>query len=489
MPNIFQIKDAHQIMRSLAMQATGRQDITVVNHADFINAGRDTFATGYDNVLESIAMMVKDVFIIGRPYEGKFKLTTKMSNEPFNPNFGKIHFYTKYNEAEGGFNTDLYTNIKDGYDNGTNGGQSAPNMWVQNMPKVIEQFFYSSAAWQKRVTIPIAQMQRAFDDEGTFVRFMNVYAINVQNEINTYIENEARALVASRIAGVKYLVDNGILGPECAVDMTAYFQDETNQNYTDEEILKEHQTEFLELFMSKWKIDSNRLEEESAFYHDSRKITEDGVDYWILDHTPKSAQRMYYTSEIFDKAKARVLPTIFGPDFIPANQGEAVGFWQSNKEGERYKIVAKPAIPNQPVEELDTVEIDNVLGIIFDEEALLTQIQFEAMYSSPIEAAKLYKNDIYHFMKGHYSDYLCNSIIYYMSKYGKYENVDEFTGDGTEDDFVLTKTVKEILKVTVDGTAKTEGTDYTFDSDTNTITFTTAPANKKKVVVDYVWTD
>jgi hypothetical protein len=55
-----------------------------------------------------------------------------------------------------------------------------------------------------------------------------------------------------------------------------------------------------------------------------------------------------------------------------------------------------------------------VLGIIFDEEALLTQVQFEGMYSSPIEAAKLYKNDIYHFVRGNYSDYMANSIIYYM---------------------------------------------------------------------------
>lgn len=416
---IFQIKDAHQVMRSLAMQATGRQNITVVDHASFVDAGKSTFETGYDNVLNAIAMTIKDVFVVGRPYSGKFNLTAKRTTEKFNPNFAKIHFYTKYNEAEGGFNTDLYTNLKEGFDNGTNNGQSAPNMWVQDLPKVIEQFFYNSHAWQKRVTIPIAQMQRAFDDEGTFIKFMNVYATTVQNEINTYIENEARALVASRIAGVKYLVDNGVLGPECAVDMTKYFNDETGQNYTRDQILKEHQTEFLEIFMSKWKIDSDRLTEYSAMYHDPKKITEGGEDYWVLDYTPKEAQRMYYTAEIFDKARARVLPTIFGPEFIPANQGEAVGFWQSNKEGERYAIKAKPAIPDQPAEALNEVELDCVLGIIFDEQALTTEVQYEAMYSSPIEAAKLYKNDIYHFVRGNYTDYMCNSIIYYMSETGE----------------------------------------------------------------------
>ena len=332
----------------------------------------------------------------------------------------KIHFYTKYNEAEGGFNTDLYTNIKSGYDNGTNGGASAPNMWLQDLPEVVEMFFLNETAWQKRITIPIAQMQKAFNDESTFVRFMNVYALKVQNEINTYIENRSRALVASRIATIKYMVDNNLLGSECLVDMTSYFQRETGTQYTRDQILKEHQTEFLELYFSKAKIDSNRLTEESNMYHMPMQKTVDGVDYWVLEHTPKENQRMYYTSEIFEKAKAMIFPTIFGPEFIPENQGEAVGFWQSNKEGDRYKIVAKPAIPNQPAEELPTVELDYVLALIFDEDAMLDEHQFEGMYSSPIEAAKLYKNDIYHFVEGAYSDMLCNSIAYYMSEYGDY---------------------------------------------------------------------
>ncbi len=412
---VFQIKDVHQIMQALANQATGRSDIAVVDHTSFVDAGTATLATGTDNVLGAIARTIRDVFVVGRPYTGKFALINA-SEEKFNDRHANIHFYTKYNEAEGGFNTDLYTNIADGYDNGTNGGASAPNMWVQDLPKVIERFFLSESAWQKRMTTPLVQLQNAFNDEGTFLAFMNGYALNVQNEINVYIENRNRALVADRIAGVYYQVENGTLGAECAVDMTKYFNDECGTAYTREEILQEHLTEFLELFLSKWKIDSDRLEEYSALYHDPKQITENGVDYFVLSHTPKANQRMFYTKEIFDKARARVMPEIFGPSFIPENQGEAVNFWQSDKEGYRYQIKCKPTLPEGAVSE--EVELDFVLGMIFDDRALYSHNQFTGMYSTPVEAAKLYKNDIWHFKFGSYTDYLSNSIIYYMSEDG-----------------------------------------------------------------------
>lgn len=421
---VFQIKDVYQVISALANQATGRADIAVVDHTGFIDAGTATLATGTDNVLGAIARTIANVFIVGRPYTGKFGLISASENK-FNDRHANIHFYTKYNEAEGGFNTDLYTNIHDGYDNGTNGGASAPNMWVQDLPKIVERFFLSESAWQKRVTTPLEQLQNAFNDEATFIAFMNGYALNVQNEINVYIENRNRALVADRIAGVYYQVENGTLGAECAVDMTKYFNDECGTSYTRDEILHEHLTEFLEIFLSKWKIDSDRLEEYSALYHDPKMITDGGVDYYVLSHTPKANQKMFYTKEIFDKARARVMPEIFGPDFIPANQGEGVNFWQSDKEGARYSIKCKPALPEGAVSE--DVELDYVLGIIFDDNAIRSCNQFEGVFASPIEAAKLYKNDIYHFKFGSYTDYLSNSIIYYMGEGGEGNDEDDNT--------------------------------------------------------------
>ena len=65
----------------------------------------------------------------------------------------------------------------------------------------------------------------------------------------------------------------------------------------------------------------------------------------------------------------------------------------------------------------------------------------------------------------------------------KQQATESFTGDGTEDDFVLTGNVLRILSVTVSGTATTA---YTYNATTQTVTFTAAPANAAPIKVTYL---
>lgn len=412
----FQVKDAYQIMNALARQATAQEDIAVVDHSSFIDCGTKVLATGTENVLNSIARTLAYVVIAARPYAGKFGLINASENK-FNTRKAKISYYAGDNVASGAFNTDLHTNIADGYDNGTNGGNSVGTMWEQSLPRVLERFFLSEAAWDKFYTIPEAQLQSAFNDEATFVKFMNGRLIEVQNDIESTMESRNRAIVADRIAGTYLLTSKNVLGDECAVDLTAYFNEKCGTTYTRDEILQEHLTEFLELWVAKIKIDSDRLEERTALYHNPYKITESGVDYNILRHTPKANQKMFYASEFFTEAKARVLPEIFNPQYLDTANGEAVTYWQSTKPGDRLKIACKPAMPDG--EESENVELDYVIGMLFDDEALETINQFTGAYTTPLEARKLYRNVFYHWKFGAINDYSENGIIYYMGEGGK----------------------------------------------------------------------
>lgn len=412
----FQVKDAYQIMNALARQATAQADIAVVDHSTFIDCGTKILATGTENVLNSIARTLAYVVIAARPYSGKFGLINASENK-FNTRKAKISYYAGDNVASGAFNTDLHTNIADGYDNGTNGGQSVGTMWEQSLPRVLERFFLSEAAWDKFYTIPEAQLQSAFNDEATFVRFMNGRLIEVQNDIESTMESKNRAIVADRIAGTYLLNSKNILGDETCVDMTAYFNEKCGTTYTRNEILHEHLTELLELWVAKIKIDSDRLEERTALYHNPYTVTESGVDYNILRHTPKANQKMFYASEFFTEAKARVLPEIFNPQYLNAENGEAVTYWQSTKPGDRLKIACKPALPDG--EESENVELDYVIGILFDDEALETINQFTGAYTTPLEARKLYRNVFYHWKFGAINDYSENGIIYYMGEGGE----------------------------------------------------------------------
>ena len=354
------VKDAYQVMNALARQATAQADIAVVDHESFIDAGTKVLATGTENVLGSIARTIAQVVVASRKYNGKFGLISASENQ-FNTRKAKISYYAADNEASGAFNTDLYnTNIADGETDASGIG----SMWEQKLPKVLERFFLSEAAWDKHYTYPMVQLQSAFNDESTFIRFMNGMVTEIENDIETTLESRNRALVADRIAGVYLQHANGVLGDETCVDMTAYFNDKCGTSYTRDEILQEHLTEFLELWVAKIKIDSDRLEERTAKYHNPETITESGIDYNILRHSPKAMQKMFYYGELFTEAKARVLPEIFNPQYLNAENGEAVTYWQSSKDADRMKIQCKPALPEGA--ESENVELDYVIGIIFD---------------------------------------------------------------------------------------------------------------------------
>lgn len=410
----FAIKDAYAVMNALARQATAQADISVVDHTSFIDAGTKTLATGTENVLGSIYRTIAEVVMQSRKYNGKFGLINASENQ-FNTRKAKVSFYAADNEASGAFNTDINTNLADGQGDGDGAG----SMWEIKLPKVVERFFLSEAVWDKHYTTPLAQLQSAFNDEATFVAFMNGCLTEIENDIETTLESRNRALVADRIAGV-YLQATSLtptLGSECAVDLIKYFNDECGTAYTREEILQEHLTEFMEIFVAKMKIDSDRLEERSALYHNPLTITESGVDYNVLRHTPKSKQKLMLFSEFIAKAKTRVMPEIFNTEYLSLDNYEGVSYWQSNKPGSRMSIACKPALPEGA--ESSNVELDYVVGILFDTDAIQSINQFTGAFVTPVNARHLYTNTWLHYKFGAIQDYTENSIIYYLGEGGE----------------------------------------------------------------------
>lgn len=410
----FQIKDAYAVMNALARQATAQADISVVDHTSFIDAGTKTLATGTENVLGSIYRTIAEVIMASRKYTGKFGLINASENK-FNTRKAKVNFYSADNEASGAFNTDLYTNIADGQGDGDGAG----SMWEIKLPKVVERFFLSEAVWDKHYTTPLAQLQNAFNNESTFIAFMNGCMVEIENDIESTLESRNRALVTDRIAGV-YLQATAAtptLGAECAVDLIKYFNDECGTTYTRAEVLQEHLTEFMEIFVAKIKIDSDRLEERSALYHNPLTITENGIDYNVLRFTPKAKQKLMLFSEFISKAKTRVMPEIFNPEYLKLENYEGVTYWQSSKPGKRMSIDCKPALPDGATS--SEVALDYVVGILFDDDAIQSTNQFTGAYVTPVNARHLYTNTWMHYKFGAIQDYTENSIIYYLGEGGE----------------------------------------------------------------------
>ena len=467
MPNYFYPTDVYPIMNQLTRQISGQDSITVTDTTSFVSAGTSVLAAGYEKVFEALSVLISRTIVAARPYEGKFKLINAESNA-FDNRARKISFYSKLAQASGAFNTQTYTNLGAGLDDTSGAG----SMWEQNPSIPVEKYFFSSATYDFQHTEYVEQLKIAFQNEASFLDFLNGMRTEIMNDLEQQKEAKARALVLDRIAGTKLLVDKGELGSECAVNLTADFNSAHGTTYTTQELLEEHTIAFLKHFIARIKNDSDMLTNRTALFHDPMTKTISGVDYNVLRHTPKALQKLIYNSRLFTQIDLD-LSEIFHPEYLELPNGEGVQYWQGVSDP--YKVDIKPALPENATS--SEVEIPIVVGLLFDYDALISNIRYEGMLATPINPRHMYRNEFWHFLFSNWNDYSENGIVYYMSD----SSTVYFTGDGVEDDFTVTAT--SIVKVTVNGVEKTSGTDYTFAS--NTLTFTTAPAADAIIQVIY----
>ena len=469
--NYFKPVDVYPIMNTLVQQITGQDSIKVVDTASYIDAGKSILGvaneSGYEGIFNALSVLIGRTIIEAKPYSGKFKLIDEEASR-FDVRVRKISFYSKLTQASGMFNTDLYTNLGAGLDDTSGTG----SMWEQNPSMPLERTFFSSAAYDYSHTEYIEQIKDAFTSEASFLDFINGMRVEIMNDMEQQTEARNRGLVISRLAGNKLMTDKGLLGKECAVNLTAEYNKEYGTSYSTSDLLHDHRVSFLEFFIARIKNDSELMEYRSRLFHDPCKKSVGGVDYYILRHSPKADQRFIYNSKLFTEIKLS-LAEIFNPSMLQLPQGEGVQFWQSIEDP--YKIDVIPPLPEGATS--SEVKMDIVVGFLFDNWALYSNNRYNGMLPTPINARHGYRNEFYHFLFGQSNDYTHNSVLYYMSD----DSTTYFVGDGEEDDFTVEAT--SIVSVTVNGVEQTVTTDYTFSS--NTLTFTTAPAEGAIIQVVY----
>lgn len=416
---VFTPKNARHIMNLLVKQATGQQTITAVDSSTFVSAGELVMSTGIENVMNSLNIVLGRLIVASRPYDAKLKLMDAANTGLYTNRLRKISFYSKDALDSGAFNTDAFTNLKEGFTNGQNkdaegAAQSTTSMWEQHQQPALEMNFGNSATWQDCITTYEIQLQVSFRNEAEFASFLNGYMTEHRNDIESQREAWNRLALINKIASV---YDMSSVMPGSVVNLTAGFNAKFGTSYTSAELRTTYLKEFLAYFVSVFKLTSKRLTERSAANHWSPvKAGYDG--YKILRHTPYADQHVYLYAPLFTDAEALVLPQIFNPNYLKVENYEEVDFWQSNASEEvRPQIKVTPAVTDTETglqKAGAAVNLDYVVGMITDRDGLMTDMQFESAATTPLEARKHYRNTWNTFLKGVISDNTENAVIFIM---------------------------------------------------------------------------
>ena len=497
----FKRTDGYALMNAVMAQLTGQDSYQVIDAQGFLDAGKLAMEYKTDEIFNALTIVGARLFTATRPYKAPLWLIDSINSGYFNNRIRKISYYSTWALPSGAFNTNLFTNFADGFDNGKNFNSSNPpvarstnDMFEQHPVHPLEMNFMNSTVWQDCITRYEDQIKIAFSSEDEWERFWAGVLTEKSNDIEQRKESHNRLTLLSRMGIAAAMGDpaSNIKGLSTVIDLTALYNARYGTAYTGAQLRTTYLKSFLEFFISEFKIISNMMEKRSLAFHMAPPLTLGDGTHYILRHTPKAEQRFMLYGPLWEQSKAIVMPEIFNDQYLDFNkQFEAVDFWQTFSMNDQEKAQAdiKVTVPGwlqnlilNTTGQSDTsytFKPDYIVGCLYDKDAVLTDFQFETARTTPLEARKNYINTWMDFGLGAIGDPTENFVLFIMS-----DNViqeDSFTGDGTKTEFTLTKDFERLISVTVGGTPVTTG----FTIAEGKITFSAAPANAAAIKVKY----
>lgn len=385
MSNTLSFEQISTVLNSIYSIATGQSAQTAVTTADFVAQANTALLSGYDNVMGAISQVLSRTIFSVRPYERKFS-----GLEADSIRYG--NHVRKINYIDGTFEDDSTLPLDDG---------SSIDQYVINKPKVLQTNFYGGQRFQRHYTVFRDQLNHAFQSPEELSRFLSGVVQNVNDQRNQAFETLARNALVNLIAGK-------IDGDSASViHLLTEYNTYTGGSYTAVTIRDpDNFPHFTKWLFGRLKTLSQLMTERTDKWHIN--IT----DKTILRHTPVSRQRIYlYTPEI-NLIDATVLADVYNDKYLKLANHESVNFWQSPDTPSAINAIPNYINSSGAVVTADSaVTASDILGVVFDEEAIGVTEIFSSMDNTPFNARGRYYNVYYHWILRYWNDLTENAIV------------------------------------------------------------------------------
>ena len=387
--NNMTFEQAASILNAIHGQVTGEDSIAPVDTSEFISVATKTIAAGYDPVLQAITQMVTRTIFSIRPYERQFR-GIMMDSQKWGAIVRKMAISDK--------------DWEDSQEFALEEGQSI-DMFKVNKPNVLQLNFYGAVVYQRHYTIFKDQLDSAFTGPDEFGRFMTMVTQNCMDIIEQTHENIARATIANFVLGK--VAAAGLDGSDGVVHLVTEYNAETGETLTSSTIYDpDNIGNFVKWVYARIADLTDLMRERSGKF----QIQVEGNE--LNRHTPLDRQKVYLFSKFLEEINARVKADTYHDNFLELSDVEAVTFFQNIND--RQKVSGKPtylATDGTLTTPAENVVVENLLGVIFDEEALGMTVVNQWSATTPLNAAGGYWNMFYHFTERYYNDFTEKGIV------------------------------------------------------------------------------
>ena len=402
MANDLSFDQLSSVLTSITSQATGETtSLQAVNTSTFVTVAKKALERGYDPLATAISQVLSNTIFSVRPYTRKFK-GLNVSNQRYGNHVRKLTALDKPFEEDDRFK------LVDG---------ESIDQYTVNKPKVLQTNFYGANVYQKSMTIYKDQLDCAFSSPDEFASFITMIMQNASDMIEQAHEETARAALNNLAHGI-YFMEKGTQqatsakakGDKRAVNLLELYNNESGKTLKVADVYKSENFEgFIKFVFTTINTIADLMTDRSTLF--CSQLT----DYTIVRHTPKNRMKFYLYSNLVNKINSEVYSSVFNPDFLKLVDFETVNYWQNPLFPTSVKgTVNILTIGGSVIAPTSDNSFDNLLGILFDEEAAGYTTVNEWAQPTPFNARGGYYNQFWHFTDRYWNDFTENAVVFYM---------------------------------------------------------------------------
>lgn len=379
-------EQAATLLNAIHTQVTGEAGIAPTDLSSFISVATATLKAGYDPVINAISQVVGRTIFSIRPYSAKFR-GILMDSQKWGAITRKIAISDKPMEDNKAYDlTD---------------GQSV-DMYEVNKPNVIQFNYYGADTFSKSITIYRDQLDNAFRGPEEFGSFMTLITQNALDMIEQSKESMARLALDNFIAGK---IDNN--GADVIHLLTEY-NTETGMNPPLTATTVKQPANFPAFI--KWAYAriatlTNMMTERSQMF----QVQVSGHE--LNRHTPFERQKVYLLNWLLNNIDARVLAETYNYKFLEFADVEAVNYWQAIQDPDQVSITPTVLKADGSLDTGKAVTQSNVMGVIFDEEAIGITVMNEFTGLTPLNVRGEYWNQYFNYVIRYFNDFTEKGIV------------------------------------------------------------------------------
>ena len=385
--NNMSIEQAYLLVAELHEQATGQKVAAPVDLTDFISVAQATLAAGYEPVLNAISQVIGRTLVAVRPYSRKFA-GLEYSNAKWGGIVRKLSFIDRDPVADPTFT------LVDG---------SAVDQQVVRKPEVLETRFVGSDMYMGHYTIFRNQLDLAFSGPEELAAFMSGLMTHFSNEREQWLEELSRSTLANFI-GAKGIMNSGA----DMIHLLTEYNTATGASpaFTSTTIRQPaNWGPFVRWCYARISEISQKMTERSVLYQ--APIT----GKTIIRHTPVADQKVFILDELLGSMKAEVLSTTYNPGFLSLADVEGVGYWQDIQEPDVVDVEPNYMDTDGTIKAGAEQDLSDIIGVIFDRDALGYNIYQDTMETAPYNAAGQYYNLFAHVRARFQNDFTEKGVV------------------------------------------------------------------------------